>query len=54
MKGVRVDRLIRSPFANPSSNRCYKSGMEQLAIKLLGFAAAACTTLAYAPQFVKV
>ena len=28
--------------------------MEQLAIKLLGFAAAACTTLAYAPQFVKV
>jgi MtN3 and saliva related transmembrane protein len=39
---------------NPSSNRCYKRGMEQLAIKLLGFAAAACTTLAYAPQFVKV
>jgi MtN3 and saliva related transmembrane protein len=28
--------------------------MEQLAIKLLGFAAATCTTLAYAPQFVKV
>jgi MtN3 and saliva related transmembrane protein len=28
--------------------------MEQFAIKLLGFAAAACTTLAYAPQFVKV
>jgi MtN3 and saliva related transmembrane protein len=28
--------------------------MENLAIKLLGFAAATCTTLAYAPQFVKV
>ena len=28
--------------------------MEQIAIKLLGFAAATCTTLAYAPQFVKV
>jgi MtN3 and saliva related transmembrane protein len=28
--------------------------MEALAIKLLGFAAATCTTLAYAPQFVKV
>jgi MtN3 and saliva related transmembrane protein len=28
--------------------------MEQLAIKLLGFAAATCTTVAYAPQFVKV
>ena len=28
--------------------------MEPLAIKLLGFAAATCTTLAYAPQFVKV
>jgi len=28
--------------------------MEQLAIKLLGFAAATCTTLAFAPQFVKV
>jgi MtN3 and saliva related transmembrane protein len=28
--------------------------MEHIAIKLLGFAAAACTTLAYAPQFVKV
>ena len=51
---MRADRLTRSSFANPSSNRCYKSGMEQLAIKLLGFAAAACTTLAYAPQFVKV
>ncbi|MEH2505817.1 uncharacterized protein with PQ loop repeat [Bradyrhizobium sp. AZCC 1578] len=36
------------------SNRCYKSRMEQLAIKLLGFAAATCTTLAYAPQFIKV
>jgi|SRR5882757_2488824 len=34
--------------------KCYKAGMEQLAIKLLGFAAATCTTLAYAPQFVKV
>ena len=53
-EGVRVDRLTRPSFANPSSNRCYKSGMEQLAIKLLGFAAATCTTLAYAPQFVKV
>jgi MtN3 and saliva related transmembrane protein len=28
--------------------------MEPLAIKLLGFAAATCTTRAYAPQFVKV
>jgi MtN3 and saliva related transmembrane protein len=28
--------------------------MEQFAVKLLGFAAATCTTLAYAPQFVKV
>lgn len=28
--------------------------MEPIAIKLLGFAAAACTTLAYAPQFIKV
>jgi MtN3 and saliva related transmembrane protein len=28
--------------------------MEGFAIKLLGFAAATCTSLAYAPQFVKV
>ena len=28
--------------------------MEPLAIKLLGFAAATCTTLAFAPQFIKV
>jgi MtN3 and saliva related transmembrane protein len=28
--------------------------MEAFAIKLLGFAAATCTTPAYAPQFVKV
>jgi MtN3 and saliva related transmembrane protein len=28
--------------------------MEPIAIKMLGFAAAACTTLAYAPQFIKV
>ena len=28
--------------------------MEQIAIKLLGFAAATCTTVAYAPQFIKV
>jgi MtN3 and saliva related transmembrane protein len=28
--------------------------MEPIAIKLLGFAAATCTTVAYAPQFVKV
>src|SRR5262245_19436818 len=28
--------------------------MESLIIKLLGFAAATCTTLAYAPQFIKV
>ena len=28
--------------------------MDSTAIKLLGFAAATCTTLAYAPQFVKV
>ncbi|OKO84151.1 SemiSWEET transporter [Bradyrhizobium sp. AS23.2] len=28
--------------------------MEPLAIKLLGFAAATCTTVAYAPQFIKV
>lgn len=28
--------------------------MEPFAIKLLGFAAATCTTAAYAPQFIKV
>jgi MtN3 and saliva related transmembrane protein len=28
--------------------------MEQFAIKMLGFAAATCTTLAFAPQFIKV
>lgn len=28
--------------------------MEPIALKLLGFAAASCTTLAYAPQFLKV
>jgi len=28
--------------------------MEPIAIKMLGFAAATCTTLAYAPQFIKV
>ncbi|MDA9433399.1 SemiSWEET transporter [Bradyrhizobium sp. CCBAU 51627] len=28
--------------------------MEPLAIKLIGFAAAACTTVAYAPQAIKV
>ena len=28
--------------------------MDAFAIKLLGFAAATCTTLAYAPQFIKV
>ncbi|WP_314957455.1 SemiSWEET transporter [Bradyrhizobium cosmicum] len=28
--------------------------MEPLAIKLIGFAAATCTTVAYAPQFIKV
>ena len=28
--------------------------MEPLIVKLLGFAAATCTTLAFAPQFVKV
>ena len=28
--------------------------MEPIVIKLLGFAAATCTTLAYVPQFVKV
>jgi MtN3 and saliva related transmembrane protein len=28
--------------------------MESLLIKLLGFAAATCTTLAFAPQFIKV
>jgi MtN3 and saliva related transmembrane protein len=48
------DLKPKGSSTNPSSNRCYKRGMEQLAIKLLGFAAAACTTLAYAPQFVKV
>jgi len=41
-----------------SSNRCYidviKKDMEHLDIKLIGFAAATCTTLAYAPQFLKV
>src|ERR1700676_1838634 len=30
------------------------TGMEHIAIKLLGFAAATCTSLAFAPQFVKV
>ncbi|MBR0717074.1 SemiSWEET transporter [Bradyrhizobium liaoningense] len=28
--------------------------MESFVIKMLGFAAATCTTLAYAPQFIKV
>ncbi len=28
--------------------------MEPFAIKLIGFAAATCTTVAYAPQFIKV
>ncbi|MVT71191.1 hypothetical protein GPL21_39815 [Bradyrhizobium pachyrhizi] len=28
--------------------------MEPCAIKLIGFAAATCTTVAYAPQFIKV
>jgi len=28
--------------------------MEPIAVKMLGFAAATCTTLAYAPQFIKV
>ena len=28
--------------------------MEPITIKMLGFAAATCTTLAYAPQFIKV
>ncbi|MCP3464568.1 MULTISPECIES: SemiSWEET transporter [unclassified Bradyrhizobium] len=28
--------------------------MEPLIVKLLGFAAATCTTLAYTPQFIKV
>ena len=28
--------------------------MEPIVIKLLGFAAATCTTIAYAPQFIKV
>ena len=28
--------------------------MEPIVIKLLGFAAATCTTVAYAPQFIKV
>lgn len=28
--------------------------MDPFAIKLLGFAAATCTTVAYAPQFIKV
>jgi MtN3 and saliva related transmembrane protein len=32
----------------------YKTGMEPATIKLLGFAAATCTTVAYAPQFIKV
>jgi len=54
LKKARGVWLTRSCFANPSSNRCYKTGMEQFAVKLLGFAAATCTTLAYAPQFVKV
>jgi len=38
----------------PPSNRCYKTPMEPNVIKLLGFAAATCTTVAYVPQFVKV
>lgn len=28
--------------------------MEPIVVKMLGFAAATCTTLAYAPQFIKV
>jgi len=28
--------------------------MEPIAVKIVGFAAATCTTLAYAPQFIKV
>jgi len=31
-----------------------RSGMEPIAVKIVGFAAATCTTLAYAPQFIKV
>lgn len=34
--------------------QCYRAGMDPFAIKLLGFAAATCTTAAYAPQFIKV
>ena len=32
----------------------FSSAMEPFVIKLHGFAAATCTTLAYAPQFIKV
>ena len=32
----------------------YNGLMEPFVIKLIGFAAATCTTLAYAPQFIKV
>ena len=31
-----------------------RAGMDPFAIKLIGFAAATCTTVAYAPQFIKV
>lgn len=35
-------------------NPCYRARMDPLMIKLIGFAAATCTTVAYAPQAIKV
>ena len=40
--------------ARPSSNQCYRAAMDPFVIKLIGFAAATCTTVAYAPQAIKV
>ncbi|MGD5605298.1 SemiSWEET transporter, partial [Xanthomonas citri pv. citri] len=40
--------------AEAPSNPCYRAGMDPFAIKLIGFAAATCTTIAYAPQAIKV
>jgi MtN3 and saliva related transmembrane protein len=60
---IDVDQWAAAPGAGSnrsrlvqfrSWNRCYEDGMNPFAIKLLGFAAATCTTLAFAPQFLKV
>jgi MtN3 and saliva related transmembrane protein len=57
-KSVTRDRGVSSTFdpacIGSPPQLLYKTGMDPVAIKLLGFAAATCTTLAYAPQFIKV